>query len=220
MARQARSEQTRRKIIAAAVDVFGEIGYSAAGLGDIIDRAEMTKGALYYHFDSKEALATAIIEEAGATLYKTFTSIATSSAPALESAIHGVFSVADALHEDRVARAGVQLLRTLAEFNPAAAEIYGQWLIEMTQIIERAISEGDVRTDVAADVVGSSIVSGMLGAELISSALGRGSELFTLVASTWELLLTAVVKPDALPYFKEYLDRESLRRQPQRLSLD
>ena len=66
MVRQARSEATRRKIITSAVELFNEIGYPAAGLGDIIERAEMTKGALYYHFDSKESLATAIIEEGSA----------------------------------------------------------------------------------------------------------------------------------------------------------
>ena len=66
MVRQARSEATRRRIITSAVELFNEIGYPAAGLGDIIERAEMTKGALYYHFDSKESLATAIIEEGSA----------------------------------------------------------------------------------------------------------------------------------------------------------
>jgi AcrR family transcriptional regulator len=68
MVRQARSDATRRKIITSAVELFNEIGYPATGLGDIIERAEMTKGALYYHFDSKESLATAIIEEGSANL--------------------------------------------------------------------------------------------------------------------------------------------------------
>ena len=68
MVRQARSEATRRKIITSAAELINEIGYPATGLGDIIERAEMTKGALYYHFDSKESLATAIIEEGGAHL--------------------------------------------------------------------------------------------------------------------------------------------------------
>ena len=49
------------------MDLFAEVGYQATGLGDIIERAEMTKGALYYHFDSKEALATAIIAEGANT---------------------------------------------------------------------------------------------------------------------------------------------------------
>lgn len=63
MARQVRSEATRRKILDAAIDVFGEVGYAAAGWGTIIERTGMTKGALYHHFDSKESLASAIIQE-------------------------------------------------------------------------------------------------------------------------------------------------------------
>src|SRR6201992_3702814 len=117
MVRQARSEATRRKIIDSAVDVFNEIGYPAAGLGDIIERAELTKGALYYHFDSKESLATAIIEEASVRLAEAFRSISTSSTPALEGMVHGVFVVADLMATDQIARSGTQLLRAFGEFN-------------------------------------------------------------------------------------------------------
>ncbi len=66
MARQVRSELTRRRILDAAIDVFSEVGYAAAGWGTIIDRTGMTKGALYHHFDSKEALASDIIDEGSA----------------------------------------------------------------------------------------------------------------------------------------------------------
>ena len=47
MAPQARSEATHQKILNAAIDLFGEVGYAAAGLGEIIERVGMTKGALY-----------------------------------------------------------------------------------------------------------------------------------------------------------------------------
>ena len=67
MARQVRSEATRRKILDAAVEVFTEVGFAAADRGAIIERTGMTKGAFYHHFDSMEALASAIIEE-GANL--------------------------------------------------------------------------------------------------------------------------------------------------------
>ena len=57
--RQSRSEVTRGKIIDAAVEMFNDGGYSSTGLGDIVERTGMTKGALYHHFNSKEALAAA-----------------------------------------------------------------------------------------------------------------------------------------------------------------
>src|SRR6201999_4300431 len=104
MVRQARSEATRRKIMTSAVELFNEIGYPATGLGNIIERAELTKGALYYHFDSKESLATAIIEQGSATLRRAFLSMAESSAPALEGIIHGTFVLADLISTDQVAR--------------------------------------------------------------------------------------------------------------------
>src|SRR6201988_2610666 len=94
MVRQARSEATRRKIMTSAVELFNEIGYPATGLGDIIERAEMTKGALYYHFDSKESLATASIEEGSVRLAEAFRSIAAASAPARETNMHRGYVVA------------------------------------------------------------------------------------------------------------------------------
>jgi AcrR family transcriptional regulator len=56
MARQTRSEATRRKILNAAVHVFNEVGLFGRRAGPVIERAEMTKGALYQHFDSMESL--------------------------------------------------------------------------------------------------------------------------------------------------------------------
>ena len=214
MVRQARSEATRKKIITSAVEVFNEIGYAATGLGDIIERAELTKGALYYHFDSKEALATAVIEEGSVRLAEVFRSISTSSTPALEGMIHGVFVVADLMATDQIARSGTQLLRAFGEFNDAAARIYGRWTAEMTDRTRQAIEEGDLRNDIDAVAVGETIVASMLGAELLASATTAGADVLQRVAHAWQVLLPAIVDRESLPYFVEYLARESMRHSP------
>jgi AcrR family transcriptional regulator len=211
MVRQARSEATRRKIITSAVELFNEIGYPATGLGDIIERAEMTKGALYYHFDSKESLATAIIEEASAHLVAAFANITASSAPALENIIHGVFVVADLLTTDKIARSGTQLLRAFGEFNDAAALVYGGWVAEMTERTRQAIDEGDLRGDLDPQAVAETIVGSMLGAELLANATTAGADVLARVARTWKVLLPAIVTQESLSYFDEFLARESLR---------
>lgn len=214
MVRQARSEATRGKIIISAAELFSEIGYPAAGLADIIKRSEMTKGALYYHFDSKESLATAIIEEGGANLLSAFRSIAESSAPALESIIHGAFVVADLLSTDKVARSGLQLLRAFGQFSDAAVRTYGGWLEEMTARVRQASEEGDLRADLDPAAVGETIVGAMLGAELLSDATSGDADLLGRVAMMWEILLPAVVSDESLSYFREFLARESLRHSP------
>jgi AcrR family transcriptional regulator len=211
MVRQARSEATRRKIITSAVELFNEIGYPAAGLGDIIERAEMTKGALYYHFDSKEALATAIIEEGSTNLWNAFQGIAKSTAPTLESIIHGVFVVADLLGTDKVARSGTHLLRAFGEFNDAAARTYTAWVDEMTACTSQAIAEGDLRPDLDPHAVSETIVAAMLGAELLSNATAGGVDVLERIARTWAVLLPAIVTAESLPYFREFLARESMR---------
>jgi AcrR family transcriptional regulator len=211
MVRQARSEATRRKIITSAVELFNEIGYPATGLGDIIERAELTKGALYYHFDSKESLATAIIEEGSANLVHAFRSITESSAPTLESIIHGVFVVADLLSTDKVARSGTQLLRAFGEFNDVAARTYEGWLTEMTARVRQASNEGDIRADLDPAALGETIVATMLGAELLSNATSAGADVLERVARTWGVLLPAIVSEESLPYFREFVARETLR---------
>jgi len=218
MVRQARSEATRRKIITSAVELFNEIGYPAAGLGDIIERAEMTKGALYYHFDSKESLATAIIEEGSAHLVEAFRSITVSSAPALEGIIHGVFVVADLLSTDQIARSGTQLLRAFGEFNDAAARTYGGWVAEMTERTRQAIDEGDLRGDLDPQAVGETTVGAMLGAELPANATSAGADMLPRVTRTWKVLLPAIVSRESLSYFDEFLARESMRHSPARLA--
>jgi AcrR family transcriptional regulator len=211
MVRQARSEATRRKIITSAAELFNEIGYPATGLGDIIERAEMTKGALYYHFDSKESLATAIIEEGNATLTHVFRSITESSATTLESMIHGVFVAADLVSTDKVTRSGTQLLRAFGEFNDAAARTYQGWLNEMAARARQAIDEGDLRAELDPEAVGETIVATMLGVELLSNATSAGVDVLERVARTWTILLPAIVSKESLTYFREFVAREAMR---------
>ncbi|MBU9764257.1 TetR/AcrR family transcriptional regulator [Mycobacterium sp. TNTM28] len=211
MARQARSELTRQKIIAAAVDLFNERGYPATGLGDIITRAEMTKGALYYHFDSKESLAEAIIDEGGAAMLGVFRTITGSSSPALENTIHGLFVVADFTRSDQVAQIGMQLLRTFSGINAAAGRVYTSWLDELTAQLIQAADEGDLEDHLDAAGVAEVILGSMLGAEALSRATAKGTDLRERVARSWELLLPAIVRDESLGYFREFLDRESLR---------
>lgn len=211
MVRQARSEATRQKIINAAVDLFGDVGYSETGLGEIIERAQMTKGALYYHFDSKEHLAAAIIEEGAASVVNAFGEVANSAAPALETMIHGSFVVAQLMFADAVARTAVQLGRALAGFSEAASRAYSDWLSVMAAAARRAKAEGDLRGDLDADTVAECLTSAMLGSELMSSAVSRGEDLIRRLTKSWEILLPAIADDSGLPYFREFLARESLR---------
>ena len=57
-----KSTRTRQRVLAAAARVFREQGYAAASLRQIADAADMQAGSLYYHFDSKDELAEAVMD--------------------------------------------------------------------------------------------------------------------------------------------------------------
>ena len=59
---QQRSEETRTKIMDAAVKLFSTRGFSAASVDDICEAAGISKGAFYHHFESKQALFLALLD--------------------------------------------------------------------------------------------------------------------------------------------------------------
>ena len=56
-------ERTRELLLQAAFREVYRSGFQSAGLDTILASTGVTKGALYYHFDSKEALGYAVVEE-------------------------------------------------------------------------------------------------------------------------------------------------------------
>jgi len=56
--------QTRRKIITESLQLFSVKGYYNTSVSDILAAADLTKGGLYGHFPSKEAIWYAVYEEA------------------------------------------------------------------------------------------------------------------------------------------------------------
>jgi AcrR family transcriptional regulator len=218
MARQVRSEVTRRKILDAAIDVFSEVGYAAAGWGTIIERTGMTKGALYHHFDSKEALASDIIDEGAQVLVGAFRNVCGSASPALENMIHGTFAIANVLSADKTARAAEQLIAALSGFNDAAARCCESFVAEMAAQARAAIDEGDLREDVDPDSLAETIVGAMFGTRMCSIAMARSrrsdgtlDELNGRLSQIWLFLLPGVAAEASLPYFRQFLAREALR---------
>ena len=66
MARKSKedAQKTRSRILASALALFSKKGYEHTTFTDIAARLKLTKGAVYWHFDSKESLLVALVDEA------------------------------------------------------------------------------------------------------------------------------------------------------------
>jgi len=56
-----RGEQTRRRLLEAAEEVFGEMGFRRASISEIVRRAGVAQGTFYLYFDSKEDIFRALV---------------------------------------------------------------------------------------------------------------------------------------------------------------
>lgn len=63
MTRRARQEQTRARLLTAAVRVFARRGYQGATVPEIAAEAGVSTGAIYSNFDGKEALFHALVAD-------------------------------------------------------------------------------------------------------------------------------------------------------------
>ena len=66
--RSKKRDATRRALLEAALNVFGEKGYQGTAVDDIVSRAGRSKGAAYFHFPSKEAIFRSLVRELTAML--------------------------------------------------------------------------------------------------------------------------------------------------------
>ncbi len=64
----AKTERSAAQIVAAATRVLARQGYARTSLLDIAREAGMSKGALHYHFPSKESLVNKVLESALETI--------------------------------------------------------------------------------------------------------------------------------------------------------
>ncbi|MEU2792017.1 helix-turn-helix domain-containing protein [Streptomyces sp. NPDC007100] len=109
MPTQYRAIQSRQALIRSAAQTFIEKGVPAAGMVDISRRARLSKGALYFHFASKEDLTLAVRDEALKALKDLEHELARAPHPARTAVRDFAIGLLGRVDTDIVVRAGLQL---------------------------------------------------------------------------------------------------------------
>ncbi|MGO8851329.1 TetR family transcriptional regulator, partial [Mycobacterium sp.] len=138
-----RADTTRHRLIAAASRQFARRSYSMVSLDDILAEAELTKGAMYFHFPSKQALAAAIIDDLTEMSRAAVTELLARKMSGLETVIDLVCLRAVQDSQNEVARAGVRLLDAL-DNAALGTTLWQSWIETVATLIQKAVTEGDI----------------------------------------------------------------------------
>jgi len=79
--RELYSEATRAALLEEATRLFGTRGYTATSLEDVAAASQVTRGAVYHHFDGKQALFEAVLDAQETRAIATITAAAISDDP-------------------------------------------------------------------------------------------------------------------------------------------
>jgi TetR/AcrR family transcriptional repressor of nem operon len=154
------SERTRERLLQAASREIYRSGFQSAGLDTILEVAGVTKGALYYHFESKEALGYAVVDEVIAPDVRGqwVRPLQSGKDPidALIGAVQGI-----PLRRTDI-RGGCQLNNLAQEMSPLDAGfrkrlaiIFAAWREAVASVLREGQAHGSVRRDVEpADAAG------------------------------------------------------------------
>jgi len=196
MAKHARSLLTRETILLAAGSVFSELSYSAATLGDVVARAGVTQGSLYFHFDSKHQLASEVIQRQHETALEAIGTIAPRTR-AVESLVRVSITIAEQIVTDPVVRGGMRLSTETPELFPGVARRpYQDWIETCTDLLTVAVAEGDVDPDRDVVALARFVMSAYTGVQVVSQALTGWADLYDRLREMWALVLVALLVED------------------------
>lgn len=157
-------ERTRERLLRAAYREIYRTGYQSAGIDTILAATNVTKGALYHHFESKEALGHAIIDEivAGMTRDKWLGPLRVAKNP-----IDTMISIIKATSiRPQDVKGGCPLVNLAQEMSPLDEQfrrrlelIFRGWQEAIAAALRRGQQEGTVRRDLAPDDTASFLIA-------------------------------------------------------------
>ena len=201
-----RADTTRHRLIAAASHQFAHRSYSMVSLDDILAAAELTKGAMYFHFPSKQALALAIIDDLNEMSRAAVTELLTRRMSGLETLIDLVFLQAVQNTQNEVARAGARLLETVDNATDLSTTVWQSWIEFVTTLIQKAVTDGDVVDHTDPEDVAKMLVALWVGTRRISD-LDQPERYLDNLQKAWILTLPSFTNPDRIDYFTQFIKR-------------
>ncbi len=162
-------EVRRAQILDAALRCFSERGYHAASMDDLVRASGLSKGSLYWHFESKEEVLLALFDRFMEGYFADWEALDDGTRPVLDVIMAGGELALRTVMERR------DLMRAWIEFlaHPASrarfAEAYRRSRGQLEALLERAMEQGELKRAPVASV--SSLLIGVTEGILLQASV-------------------------------------------------
>ncbi|MFJ4633504.1 ScbR family autoregulator-binding transcription factor [Streptomyces sp. NPDC088847] len=190
--KQDRAIRTRHTILMAAATVFEERGYQAATISEILTTANVTKGALYFHFKSKEQLAQGVLAGQDQNLTVPPQPCKT------QELINTTMLHAHRLQTDPLVRAGVRLTLDQRADGLDRTAPFQNWTTIVTNLLTQAQQQGELLPHVNPQETAQILVGAFAGIQAMSQATTNYQNLPTTITALLKHTLPTITHPATL----------------------
>lgn len=203
-----KGELSREKILDHATRVFHRKGFLSTTVNDLLDAGCITKGKLYFHFVSKEAVGLEVLSRARTSFRRFLADALQGETPGnrLERFFY------QALDRNRskgfvggclFGNTALEASDTAPEFSEPVSEVFREWIDTLRATIAAAQDSGEVRRDLPAAQLAELIVAAIEGG-IMQSRLNKDPGPLTRTFESLRVLLE--LKPRANTPFKRMED--------------
>src|SRR5919108_1195970 len=188
-------DQPRRHILDVAARLFAEKGYAGASFSNLVTESGLTKGAFYFHFPSKEALALATFADQQERWVDVVSGVADPAMRAVDQLEAMLRAACDFCEAEVAARCVSRLCFELGEdprLRPTLTPYLTIWEELIASIVRRGQEEGDVRGDVDAGAVARVAVAAWIGVTDVSHVVSEGADLRARAEEFMNILMLGV----------------------------
>jgi TetR/AcrR family transcriptional repressor of nem operon len=203
-----KADSTRQQILRAAARQFARQPYHQVGLDDVLAEAELTKGAMYFHFRSKHALALAVIDDQATRSSTAVADLLARKFSGLETLIDFSYQLAIQDIGEDISRAALHLLESIGRIEGLQAKLLGAEIDTLALTVGRAIGEGDVFEQCDPQDVARLLVSIYMGLRQTSN-LDEPERFLRDLEKMWALALPGFVRPERIDYFTQFIRRRA-----------